>query len=108
MPAGRPRSAPRCAPCPTSAPTAPCASSSFPPARTPTTSSAPAAREAFEALLANPEPLDARLWRHELEAEPLTTPEAWAGLTQRLIDHASAIGHADLRRLYREDWLDRF
>ncbi|HEX6072106.1 MAG TPA: DNA primase, partial [Sphingomicrobium sp.] len=25
--------------------------------------------EAFEALLANPEPLDARLWRHELEAQ---------------------------------------
>jgi DNA primase len=65
-------------------------------------------REAFEALLASPEPLDARLWRHELEAEPLTTPEAWAGLKQRLIDHASAIGHADLGRLYREDWLNRF
>jgi DNA primase len=65
-------------------------------------------REAFEALLANPEPLDARLWRHELEAEPLTTPEAWAGLKERLIGHASAIGHADLSRMYREDWLNRF
>lgn len=65
-------------------------------------------REAFEALLANPEPLDARLWRHEVEAEPLTTPEAWASLKQRLIAHASAIGHADLSRIYREDWLDRF
>ena len=67
-----------------------------------------AVREAMEALLANPEPLDARLWRHELEAEPLTTPEAWAGLKQRLIAHASAIGHADLSRMYREDWLNRF
>ncbi|MGN6059178.1 MAG: DNA primase, partial [Sphingomicrobium sp.] len=65
-------------------------------------------REAMEALLANPEPLDARLWRHELEAEPLTTPEAWAGLKQRLIAHASTIGHADLGRIYREDWLNRF
>jgi len=65
-------------------------------------------REAFEALLANPEPLDARLWRHELEAEPLSTPEAWAGLKQRLIDHAAAIGHPDLGRMYREDWLNRF
>jgi DNA primase len=65
-------------------------------------------REAFEALLANPEPLDARLWRHELEAEPLTTPEAWAGLKERLIAHASVIGHADLARMYREDWLNRF
>ena len=65
-------------------------------------------REAFEALLANPEPLDARLWRHELEAEPLSTPEAWAGLKQRLIDHAAAISHPDLGRMYREDWLSRF
>ena len=64
--------------------------------------------EAFEALLANPEPVDARLWRHELESEPLTTPEAWAGLKQRLTAHASTIGHADLARLYREDWLNRF
>jgi DNA primase len=65
-------------------------------------------RKAFEALLASPEPLDARLWRYELEAEPLTTPEAWAGLKERLIAHASSIGHADLARIYREDWLDRF
>jgi DNA primase len=65
-------------------------------------------KDAIEALLASPEPLDARLWRHELEAEPLTTPEAWAGLKQRLIAHASAIGHADLSRMYREDWLNRF
>ena len=67
-----------------------------------------AGREAFEALLERPEPLDARLWRHELEAEPLATPEAWAGLKQRLIDHAATIGHADLSRIYREDWLSRF
>jgi DNA primase len=65
-------------------------------------------REAFEQLLANPEPLDARLWRHEVDIEPLTTPEAWASLKQRLIAHASTIGHADLARIYREDWLDRF
>ncbi|MBV8907621.1 MAG: DNA primase [Sphingomonas sp.] len=65
-------------------------------------------REAFEELLAKPEPLDARLWRHELDAEPLTTPEAWAALKQRLIAHAQTIGHADLARMYREDWLGRF
>jgi DNA primase len=65
-------------------------------------------RDAVEALLASPEPLDARLWRHELEAEPLVTPEAWAGLKARLVAHAAAIGHADLSRMYREDWLDRF
>ena len=65
-------------------------------------------KEAFEALIATPEPLDARLWRHEHEAQPLTTPEAWAALKQRLIDHSSAIGHPDLGRMYREDWLSRF
>jgi DNA primase len=65
-------------------------------------------REAMEALLTSPEPLDARVWRHELEAEPLTTPEAWAGLKARLIAHASAIDHPDLGRIYREDWLSRF
>src|SRR5206468_6430526 len=46
-------------------------------------------REAFEALLAKPEPLDARLWRHEVEAEPLATPEAWASLHQRLPNHSA-------------------
>jgi DNA primase len=65
-------------------------------------------REAFEALLASPEPLDSRLWRHELEGEPLTTPEAWASFKERLVGHAAAIGHADLARMYREDWLSRF
>ena len=65
-------------------------------------------KDAMESLLATPEPLDARLWRHELEAEPLITPEAWAALKQRLIAHASSIGHADLCRIYREDWLSRF
>src|SRR5438309_4154450 len=65
-------------------------------------------REAFEALLAKPEPLDARLWRHEVEAEPLATPEAWASLKQRLLNHSATIGSPDLARLYREDWLNRF
>lgn len=65
-------------------------------------------REAMEGLLASPEPLDARLWRHEVEAEPLATPEAWAGLKQRLIAHAATIAHPDLSRIYREDWLNRF
>jgi DNA primase len=65
-------------------------------------------RDAFEALVAQAEPLDARLWRHELDAEPLSTPEAWAGLKERLIAHAATIGHPDLGRIYREDWLNRF
>ena len=67
-----------------------------------------AGREAFEALLEQPEPLDARLWRAEVEAAPLTTPEARAGLRQRLIDHAATIGDPALRQLYRDQWLGRF
>ena len=65
-------------------------------------------KEAFEALLSAPEPLDQRLWRHERDAAPLTTPEARAGLRQRLIDHSGAIPDPALRRLYRDQWLDRF
>ncbi len=65
-------------------------------------------REAFEALVEKAEPLVQRLWRHEHDAEPLTTPEGWASLKQRLITNASAIGHQDLGRMYRQDWLDRF
>ena len=67
-----------------------------------------AGRDALEALLAKPEPLDERLWRHERDAAPLTTPEARAGLRQRLIEHSQAIPDPALRRLYRDQWLNRF
>ena len=65
-------------------------------------------RDAIEALLSAPEPLVDRLWRHEVQAQPLTTPEARAGLRQRLIEHSQAIADQALARLYREDWLRRF
>ncbi|HEX2804337.1 MAG TPA: DNA primase [Sphingomicrobium sp.] len=65
-------------------------------------------REAVEELLAEPEPLDQRLWRHERDSAPLTTPEARAGLRQRLVEHSQAIGDPELRRLYRDQWLARF
>ena len=65
-------------------------------------------KEAIEALLAEPEPLDRRLWRHERDLAPLATPEARASLRQRLVEHAQAIQHPDLRRLYRDEWLGRF
>ena len=65
-------------------------------------------REALEALLAEPEPLVDRLWRHELQSQPLTTPEARAGLRQRLIEHSQAIRDQVLARLYRDEWLRRF
>ena len=65
-------------------------------------------RQAFEALLELPEPLVDRLWRAEVEAAPLDTPEARAGLRKRLLEHAQAIGDANLRQLYRDEWLGRF
>jgi DNA primase len=65
-------------------------------------------REAFEAVIAKAEPLSDRLWRHEAAAQPLTTPEARAGLRQRLLSHAAAIGDQALARLYRDEWLARF
>ena len=65
-------------------------------------------RDAVEALLSTPEPLVDRLWRHELQAQPLTTPEARAGLRQRLIEHSQAIRDQALARLYRDEWLRRF
>ena len=65
-------------------------------------------REALDALLEKPEPLVDRLWRHELEAEPLSTPEQRAGLRRRLMDHVAAIGDPDVRDQYRAELLGRF
>jgi DNA primase len=65
-------------------------------------------REAFEALLEAPEPLVDRLWRHELDAGPLRTPEQRAGLRRRLMDHVSVIADPDVRDQYRAEWLERF
>ena len=63
---------------------------------------------AFEALLELPEPLVDRLWRAEVEAAPLDTPEARAGLRKRLLDHVQAIADPNVRQLYRDAWLGRF
>ncbi|HEX8621305.1 MAG TPA: DNA primase [Allosphingosinicella sp.] len=65
-------------------------------------------REALDALLEKPEPLVERLWRNELEAEPLATPEQRAGLRRRLMDHVSAIADRDVRDQYRSELLRRF
>jgi DNA primase len=64
-------------------------------------------RAAIDALLERLEPLDERIWRHELEAEPLVTPEARAGLRQRLLDHVTAIRHRGVRDQYRAEYLRR-
>jgi len=65
-------------------------------------------RAALDALLDRPEPLVEKLWRHEVEAEPLVTPEQRAGLRRRLLDHVGAISDPDVREQYRFDLLERF
>ena len=65
-------------------------------------------RAAFEALLAEAEPLVDRLWRHEEESAPLDTPEARAGLRKRLLEHAAQIADGNVRQLYRDEWMSRF
>ena len=65
-------------------------------------------RDAFEALLAKPEPLDERLWRHELEAAPLDHARGPRRPPPAPDRPRQAIGDPALRRLYRDQWLDRF
>jgi DNA primase len=65
-------------------------------------------REGMEALLENPESLVDRLWKHELAAEPLATPEQRAGLKRRLSDHVSSILDGNVRDQYRAELLGRF
>ena len=65
-------------------------------------------RAALDAPLDRPEPLVEKLWRHEVEAEPLVTPEQRAGLRRRLLDHVGAISDPDVREQYRFDLLERF
>ncbi|QDX24969.1 DNA primase [Sphingomonas suaedae] len=64
--------------------------------------------QAFEALLASAQPLADRLWQHELAAEPVTTPEARAGLKQRLSDLAATIQNSNVRHEYVTEFRSRF
>ena len=64
--------------------------------------------QAFENLLARPEPLVERIWNHERAAEPLDTPERRAGLKQRLAEIASAIADRDVAAHYRQAFRDRY
>ncbi|MGE0774277.1 MAG: DNA primase, partial [Sphingomonadaceae bacterium] len=65
-------------------------------------------RSAIEAVLETPQPLVDRLWEHELAAESLDTPEARAGLRQRLGEHVSAIGDPHVRDQYAREFRARF
>jgi DNA primase len=65
---------------------------------------APAIERLFESL----QPLVDRLWQHALEAEPLDTPEARAGLRQRLGDLVATIGDPHVRDQYSREFKRRF
>ncbi|BBC72750.1 DNA primase [Altererythrobacter sp. B11] len=64
--------------------------------------------QAMERLLAEPQSLLEMLWLQERESAPLSSPEEKAGLKERLIAHTEAIGHPDIRALYRRELMDRF
>ena len=68
----------------------------------------PDGKNALEALLGSAEPLTEVLWRGERDAAPLNTPEAKAGLKQRLLGHADTITHPDIKSLYRRELLARY
>ncbi|MEO1489333.1 MAG: DNA primase [Pseudomonadota bacterium] len=64
--------------------------------------------QAMEELLTRPGSLLDTLWEFERDAQPLTSPEAKAGLKARLMEHVDTIQESDVRALYRRELLDRF
>jgi len=58
-------------------------------------------RGAIDALLAEPQALDDRLWVNQLVAEPLDTPEQRAGLKRRLQELAATIADSGVRYEYQ-------
>jgi DNA primase len=64
--------------------------------------------KALAELLDASEPLVERLWRSEVVASPLDTPEDRAGLKQRLGGHMSNIADAEIRRHYADAFRERF
>jgi DNA primase len=65
-------------------------------------------RDALEQALDGAIPLVDLIWRAELEAVPLTTPEARAGLRRRLADHARGIADPATREQYGIEFRTRF
>ena len=63
---------------------------------------------ALTQLLEASQPLVERLWRAEVAACPLDTPEDRAGLKQRLGGHMANIADAEIRRHYADAFRERF
>ncbi len=64
--------------------------------------------KAMRDLLSQPASLIDTLWTFERDAQPLTTPEAKAGLKARLMAHVDMIGDGDVKALYRRELSERF
>lgn len=62
----------------------------------------------FTALLEASQPLVERLWRAEISAGPLDTPEDRAGLKQRLSAHMANIADVEIRRHYADAFRERY
>jgi DNA primase len=65
-------------------------------------------KSAMERLLASPASLIETLWTFERDAQPLTTPEAKAGLKARLTAHVETIADPEIKALYRRELSERF
>lgn len=63
---------------------------------------------AMERLLGRPASLIETLWEAERDAQPLTTPEAKAGLKARLMAHVDTIADPEIKSLYRRELSDNF
>jgi DNA primase len=63
---------------------------------------------AFTACIDRATGLLDHLWTHELNAAPLSSPEARAGLKARLNAHADTIADGDIKALYRREIGERF
>ena len=65
-------------------------------------------KTAMQDVLNSALPLVDMLWQREVSAEPLTTPEAKAGLKSRIFAALNEISHDDVRAQYQTALLDRF
>ena len=65
-------------------------------------------RGAMEEVLSRAIPLVDMLWEREVQAEPLNSPEAKAGLKSRIFGALKEIQHDDVRAQYQTALLDRF
>jgi DNA primase len=64
--------------------------------------------QSLKVLLESSEPLVERLWKSEVAAGSLATPEDRAGLKQRLGSHMANIADGEIRRHYADAFRERF